>query len=568
MSESEPPVSEAPVDDSEKSISAEKRAEICQNVASAACESCAAAGICPILALRSPNPDDPGRKPATPENLLADDKEGEESVIFVAPELIQQTPIVEQTHPNAVAIPKKNNQVLPKQPVIILSKSTQPAVDKVSVVEPEVEIATFLPQELPQSVKDISHADQVSIEPAVPLKNTTVETLVVLSNDPEYSDHIPKVPTLSKSIKEDEPHVSYEPRRLSRPPEPSMSVEPAESPKATKPPKISKPILKPVEIAKPAKPVDLSEPFGKPKSQQIHIDKPNKTSPTEIISPTPSINPEPIPTATLSIESIPYIKQTVYQSVSPEEELQELFSESTKPLPDNIYPIEPKQPGTDSLQYIEPDKLLYPVEQQTASVSTISTIEQPKLTTLDIPEILLVYPLQTDPQVETQTQVSAPTQTSIQYLAPTPTEVQIESVAQTDSRPVSRSIAQPDFQLSPQPISNTDVQIETTKEEPDDVVVKTTPFHVSQTTPDVALSYVSTLDIAVHPTFTDSQTEAELDATISVCDNEQTEPTTSGYGKSNWLSGLSEVIGRLACVTVQFEFNLSKSFAHNNLSAC
>jgi hypothetical protein len=50
--------------------------------------------------------------------------------------------------------------------------------------------------------------------------------------------------------------------------------------------------------------------------------------------------------ATLSIESIPYIKQTVYQSVSPEEELQELFSESTKPLPDNIYPIEPKQPGT------------------------------------------------------------------------------------------------------------------------------------------------------------------------------------------------------------------------------
>lgn len=53
----------------EKCLDAERRSEICQNVASAACDSCAAAGNCPILRMR--NFAEENLRPATEESYLS-----------------------------------------------------------------------------------------------------------------------------------------------------------------------------------------------------------------------------------------------------------------------------------------------------------------------------------------------------------------------------------------------------------------------------------------------------------------------------------------------------------------
>ena len=62
---------ESEVETTEKCLDAERRSEICQNVASAACDSCAAAGNCPILRMR--NFAEENLQPATePKSYLSD----------------------------------------------------------------------------------------------------------------------------------------------------------------------------------------------------------------------------------------------------------------------------------------------------------------------------------------------------------------------------------------------------------------------------------------------------------------------------------------------------------------
>ena len=552
------PVAEAPVDDGEKSISAEKRAEICQNVASAACESCAAAGICPILALRSPNPDDPGRKPATPENLLADDKEGDEGIIFVAPELIQKIPVIdlplspkvehrqdpivdvtEQIEKERDTVESKEsvgNKLPDQTPTEAAYTNHQPGVQ-----DPEVEIAISLPQKLSPVVKDIAPVKQVDSQPVTPPKDTPIKTPVVLLNDPECPEYMPKAPMLSKSIEMDEPRASYEPRRPSRTSEPSLSPEPVapvepaspleilescEPSEAIKPIKPIKPINprvpiervehteaiksskipKPAEVTNLAQLSDFPEMFDAPKVRQICINKPSKTPlPAEIISPIPSINPKPIPAMPLSIESI----------------LASELDLKSKP---------------ETPERMTSDKCLVEIQ---APVSTMPTIEQPKLMVLENPEMLSVQSLQIKPQTQLQISTSSPSLMPDSIPTINQAEARDEAVFQVDPHPTAHVMSQATFQ--------SETRTEPLKKEQDSVVVKTTPFHEPQAIPDIASSDVATLNIAVNPITANSKTEegSSFDAEQkSLFDDEQAEPTTSGYGKSSWLS---EVIGRLAC---------------------
>ena len=63
---------ESEVEATEKCLDAERRPEICQNVASAACDSCAAAGNCPILRMRNFAEENLRLAAKEPESYLAD----------------------------------------------------------------------------------------------------------------------------------------------------------------------------------------------------------------------------------------------------------------------------------------------------------------------------------------------------------------------------------------------------------------------------------------------------------------------------------------------------------------
>ena len=63
---------ESEVEATEKCLDAERRSEICQNVASAACDSCAAAGNCPILRMRNFAEENLRLAAKEPESYLAD----------------------------------------------------------------------------------------------------------------------------------------------------------------------------------------------------------------------------------------------------------------------------------------------------------------------------------------------------------------------------------------------------------------------------------------------------------------------------------------------------------------
>ena len=65
-------VEESEVEATEKCLDAERRSEICQNVASAACDSCAAAGNCPILRMRNFAEENLRLAAKEPESYLAD----------------------------------------------------------------------------------------------------------------------------------------------------------------------------------------------------------------------------------------------------------------------------------------------------------------------------------------------------------------------------------------------------------------------------------------------------------------------------------------------------------------